>query len=107
MLFKACVLTFLKHLKDTWALGHSRHLDTCALRDLGSRTLKGHLGTQALRHSSTWAPEAKGKILYFFETISFSKLIYIFPMVKIQIEPTADVCVTSIVAHRSHRNFHC
>ena len=39
------------HSKDTWELGHSRHL--------GSPPLEGHTsthGTWALGHSDTWAP---------------------------------------------------
>ena len=39
-----------RHLKDTWALGHSRHLDTWRLRHLGTPSFEEHLGIQALRH---------------------------------------------------------
>ena len=47
-----------RHLKGTWELGNSRHLDTWALRQLSTRTLEEHLGTQTLRQSKTWALEA-------------------------------------------------
>ena len=41
----------LGHSKGTWAFGHSRHLGTWTLRQLDTRALKGHLGTQVLRRS--------------------------------------------------------
>ena len=50
----------LEHSKDTWVLGHSEHSGTSALRHLGTRTLQGHLGTQALRHSCTQALRHSG-----------------------------------------------
>ena len=57
----------LEYLKDTWALGHLRHLGTQALETLRhsrhlSTWILRHLGTQralwALRHASTWSLEA-------------------------------------------------
>ena len=62
----------LEYLKDTWALGHLRHLGTQALETLRhsrhlSTWILRHLGTQralwALRHASTWSLEAL-KVLY-------------------------------------------
>ena len=44
-----------RHLKDTWALGNSKHLGTWPLRHLATRSHKRHLDTLALWHSSTWA----------------------------------------------------
>ena len=62
----------LEYLKDTWALGHLRHLGTQAFetlrhsRHLSTWVLR-HLSTRralwALRHASTWSLEAL-KVLY-------------------------------------------
>ena len=62
----------LEYLKDTWALGHLRHLGTQALETLRhsrhlSTWILRHLGTRralwALRHASTWSLEAL-KVFY-------------------------------------------
>ena len=37
--------------KDTWTLGHLRHLNTLALRHLGIRALKEHLSSRAVGYS--------------------------------------------------------
>lgn len=54
----------LGHSKGTWSFGHSRHLDTWTLRQLDTRALKGHLGTQAL---GAWELDALG-VLFLADT---------------------------------------
>ena len=49
-------LKALGQSKDTWAHGYFRHSGT--QRALGHSGTQGTQGTQALRHSGTWAHEA-------------------------------------------------
>ena len=44
----------LVHSKGTQTLGHSRHLNSWALKHLGNRVLEGNLSTQALGTRGTW-----------------------------------------------------
>ena len=50
-------LEALRFSKGILVLGHSRHLDTWALRHLGTWVLEGHLSNQEFRHSGTWTLE--------------------------------------------------